>query len=67
MREAVRHNLPRISAPCDVLLIARTATRSASYAEVERAVTDLLDRAQVCEGTGRAMADDAPGGPAEGR
>jgi ribonuclease P protein component len=48
MREAVRHNLPRVSAPCDVILIARTAARTASYAEIERAVTDLLERAGLC-------------------
>lgn len=48
MREAVRHNLPRMSDPSDVILIARTAARTASYAEMERAVTDLLQRTGLC-------------------
>lgn len=44
MREAVRRNLPHMPRPCDVVLIARTPARTASYGEIERAVTELLQR-----------------------
>lgn len=65
MREAVRRNLPHMSDPCDVILIARTAARSASYAEIERAVTDLLHRARICTGSNQAAAVTATGAVCE--
>jgi ribonuclease P protein component len=47
MREAVRRNLPHMPRPCDVVLIARTPARTASYGEIERAVTELLQRSGI--------------------
>jgi ribonuclease P protein component len=59
MREAVRRNLPRIAGHWDVLLIARAAASAAPYAEIERAVTDLLQQVGVCDGSAEAAAAHA--------
>jgi ribonuclease P protein component len=58
MREAVRRVLPRISGSWDVILIARAAARTASYVEIERAVTDLLQQVGVCNDSAKADAPD---------
>ncbi len=47
MREAIRLNLANIASGWDVLLIAKTQTATASYADVEAAVLDLLKRARL--------------------
>jgi ribonuclease P protein component len=47
VREAVRHNLQSISGSWDVLLIARTAARTASYPELEHALADLLQKSGI--------------------
>jgi ribonuclease P protein component len=51
MREAIRHDLPCVAGSWDVLLIARTAAATASYAEMGRAVTDLLQRTGLWDST----------------
>ena len=45
LREAVRLHLSHIPAGWDLLLIARRETPTASFADVERAVLTLLNRA----------------------
>lgn len=47
MREAVRHHLDEVAAGWDCMLIARNPLASASYVEVETAVTQLLARANL--------------------
>ncbi len=56
MREAVRHGLPRIPGSWDVILVARTAARTAPYIEIERAVMDLLEKAGICDALPNAAA-----------
>jgi ribonuclease P protein component len=55
MREAVRHNLPDLAGSWDVLLIARTAAAAAPFAEMDRAITDLLQRAGLQDDACRAV------------
>jgi len=55
MREAVRYSLPCVSGSWDVLFIARTAAATASYAEIRRAVTDLLQKTGLQDSTCRAV------------
>jgi ribonuclease P protein component len=49
LREAVRHHLKQISSGWDFLFVARSATAQATFAEVEEAVIQLLNRANVME------------------
>lgn len=51
LREAVRRHLHLIKPGYDCLLIARSATPHAGYAEVETAVLQLLRRAQLLRTT----------------
>jgi len=46
-RESVRYYLPLMKTGWDVLLIARQAARRARFAEVNDAVHDLLERAEL--------------------
>ncbi|MFN2133838.1 MAG: ribonuclease P protein component [Anaerolineae bacterium] len=55
MREAVRWSLPCVSDGWDILFIARTAAATASYAEITRAVTDLLQKTGLQDSTCRAV------------
>jgi len=59
MREAVRRSLRHIAGHWDVLLIARAAASAASYAEIERAVTDLLQQVGIWDGSAKAAAAHA--------
>lgn len=45
MREAVRHQIPRIRPGQDLVFIARPATSEATYAEIEETVCYLLRKA----------------------
>jgi ribonuclease P protein component len=45
MRESVRRSLAHIQAGWDVLLIARHPARTATFAEIDQAITELLQRA----------------------
>lgn len=47
LREVVRCHLPEIEPGWDCLLIARIATTRATFAQVEMAVLQLLDRAHL--------------------
>lgn len=47
MRESIRRTLPHVQAGWDVLLIARRPARSAEFAQIDHAVTELLHRAQL--------------------
>lgn len=47
MREAVRHHLAEIEAGWDVMLIARRPITVVSYHDVEAAVMQLLERADL--------------------
>jgi ribonuclease P protein component len=47
MRESIRHSLPNVQAGCDVLLIARQPARAASFAQIDHAITALLQRSQL--------------------
>jgi ribonuclease P protein component len=47
MREAIRYSLPCVTGSWDVLLVARTAAAAASYAEIARAVKDLLQKSGI--------------------
>lgn len=47
MREAVRLRLPDIKPGFDLVFIARQATRRASYADIDRAVEQLLERVDL--------------------
>jgi len=47
IREAVRPRLSEIADGWDLLFIARSALSSASFQEVDRAVAQLLSRAQI--------------------
>jgi len=49
LREAVRHHLTTISSGWDCLFVARSATVQAAFSEVEEAVVQLLNRANVME------------------
>lgn len=55
LREIVR--LTSIKPGWDIVLTARKGAATADYSEMERAVTGLLRRAQVLEGTGRGTKD----------
>jgi ribonuclease P protein component len=61
MRESVRRSLPRIRAGWDILLIARRPTRTATFAQIDRAVTALLQCAQLLlESTGLPVQPNQP-------
>lgn len=45
MRESIRQSLSHLQAGWDVLLIARGPTRTATFAQIDRAITELLQRA----------------------
>ena len=47
MRESVRRSLPQVQAGWDVLLIARRPARTATFACIDQAITELLLRAQL--------------------
>ena len=47
LREAVRHHLTTISSGWDCLFVARAATAQATFLDVETAVVQLLNRANV--------------------
>jgi len=49
MRESVRRSLPGIQAGWDVLLIARRPVRTASFDQVDSAVSELFQRAQLSQ------------------
>jgi ribonuclease P protein component len=49
LREAIRKHLTDISSGWDCLLVARSETAQATFAEVEEAVVQLLGRANVLE------------------
>jgi ribonuclease P protein component len=57
MREAVRYSLPCTTGSWDVLLIARTAAATASYAQIGHAVADLLQRTGLQDSGCRAAPD----------
>ncbi len=50
LREAVRHDLERIAPGWDIILAGRAPLARADYAEVVRAVRQLLTRAGLYEG-----------------
>ncbi|MCA9937113.1 MAG: ribonuclease P protein component [Anaerolineales bacterium] len=52
LREAVRLHLPQIQPGWDCLLIARRETPAATFAEVEAAVLQLLQRARMLKSDG---------------
>jgi ribonuclease P protein component len=47
MRESIRRSLPHVRAGWDVLLIARRPAHSVEFAQINRATTELLHRAQL--------------------
>jgi ribonuclease P protein component len=47
MREAVRHELPRIQPGLDLVFIARPASAQAEYAQVQEAVCYLLRKTGI--------------------
>jgi ribonuclease P protein component len=49
LREAVRHHLKTIASGWDCLFIARSTTPEATFIEVEKAVVQLLRRANVMD------------------
>ena len=51
MRESIRRSLPHIQAGWDVLLIARRPARTATFARIDQAITELLRRARLLHGT----------------
>jgi ribonuclease P protein component len=61
MREAVRQYLPLVGGGWDVLLIARSRTRGASFEQMQRAVADLLRASRLWTGPTASMptADNA--------
>lgn len=61
MREAVRQYLPLVRGGWDVLLIARSRTRGASFEQMQRAVADLLHVSRLWTGPTASMptADNA--------
>ena len=58
MREAVRINLQQIKPGYDFLLIARAATASADFWQVEAAILHLLSRAKLLEKPSLLPMDD---------
>jgi len=52
MREAARALLPRISAVCDIVIVARRDISSASLSDIRAALDVLLSRAGVLSGAG---------------
>jgi ribonuclease P protein component len=50
MRESVRRSLSHVQAGWDVLLIARRPARTAGFAQIDHAITELLQRAQLLQG-----------------
>jgi ribonuclease P protein component len=49
MRESVRGSLPHIEAGWDALLIARRPARTATFAQIDQAITKLLQRAALLQ------------------
>jgi ribonuclease P protein component len=49
MRESVRRSLPHIQAGWDVLLIARRPACTAGFAQIDTAITELLQCAQLSQ------------------
>lgn len=49
MRESVRRSLPQVQAGWDVLLIARRPACTASFDQIDSAVTELLQRAHLSQ------------------
>ena len=49
MRESVRGSLPHLQAGWDVLLIARRPARTATFAQIDRAISELLQRALLSQ------------------
>ena len=47
MRESIRRSLPGIQPGWDILLVARQPTRSATFAQIDQAITELLRRARL--------------------
>ena len=47
MREAVRQYMPCVCGGWDVLLVARSRARGATFKEIERAVADLIQQSRL--------------------
>jgi ribonuclease P protein component len=47
MRESIRRSLPGIQPGWDILLVARQPTRSATFSQIDQAITELLLRARL--------------------
>jgi ribonuclease P protein component len=61
MRESVRRSLPNLQAGRDVLFIARQPARTASFAQIDHAVTALLQRSRLSIGpTQQSAKTDQP-------
>jgi len=55
MREAVRQYLPYVGGGWDVLLIARSRSRGATFEQMQRAVADLLRASRLWTGSTASM------------
>jgi ribonuclease P protein component len=55
MREAVRQYMPCVDGGWDVLLIARTRAREATFEQIERAVADLIQQSRLWTDSAAAM------------
>ncbi len=47
MREAVRHRLPSLSLGWDIILIARSGSDKATFAQMDAAIQTLFERARL--------------------
>ena len=47
MRESIRRSLPGIQPGWDILLVARQPARAATFAQIDQAITELLQRARL--------------------
>jgi ribonuclease P protein component len=60
LREAIRPNLPLVSAGWDVVFIARSPISDARFQNVQQAVATLLRRACLLKAPGTSLRSNAP-------
>ena len=70
IREALRQRLPSVRRGAHAVWVARPAAARASYAEVEQAISSLMDRARLFlpeMAAPGALSPESPGVPAPAR